>query len=126
MSDSVMYVVSITLLLALAGLAFWITRQSFGFEGLKFFQPKNRRLGLVETTALDGRRRLILVRRDNVEHLIMTGGPIDVVIETGIPARAIAANGLSDPLARAEDGLTGERPAYASNDIPLVMHDQRN
>jgi len=32
----------------------------------------------------DGRRRLLLIRRDDVEHLVMTGGPIDVVIETGI------------------------------------------
>jgi len=26
----------------------------------------------------------VLIRRDGVEHLIMTGGPVDVVIETGI------------------------------------------
>jgi hypothetical protein len=31
-------------------------------------------------------RRLVLIRRDDVEHLIMTGGPVDVVIETGIAA----------------------------------------
>jgi formyltetrahydrofolate deformylase len=29
---------------------------------------------------VDGRRRLVLIRRDDVEHLIMTGGPVDVVI----------------------------------------------
>ena len=33
---------------------------------------------------MDGRRKLVLVRRDDVEHLIMTGGPVDVLIETGI------------------------------------------
>ena len=33
---------------------------------------------------MDARRRLVLIRRDDVEHLIMTGGPVDVVIETGI------------------------------------------
>jgi hypothetical protein len=27
-----------------------------------------------------------LVRRDDTEHLIMTGGPVDVLIETGIVA----------------------------------------
>lgn len=57
-----------------------------------FFGPKpERRLGVVEQASVDGKRRLILVRRDNVEHLIMTGGPVDVVVETGIgtavPAR---------------------------------------
>lgn len=49
------------------------------------FGPKpERRLEIMEQSALDGRRRLVLIRRDNIEHLIMTGGPVDVVIETGI------------------------------------------
>jgi hypothetical protein len=51
------------------------------------FGPKpERRLDVVEHASIDGRRRLVLVRRDEVEHLIMTGGPVDVVIETGIGA----------------------------------------
>lgn len=50
-----------------------------------FFGPKpEHRLDVVEQSNVDGRRRLLLIRRDNVEHLIMTGGPIDLVIETGI------------------------------------------
>ena len=53
-----------------------------------FFGPKpERRLAVVEHAAVDNRRRLLLVRRDGVEHLIMTGGPVDVVIETGIGAQ---------------------------------------
>ena len=39
---------------------------------------------MVESAAVDAYRKLILIRRDSVEHLIMTGGPVDVVIETGI------------------------------------------
>jgi flagellar protein FliO/FliZ len=57
-----------------------------------FFKPKSEpRIEVVEHTSLDGKRKLILIRRDGVEHLIMTGGPVDVVIETGIgepPKRA--------------------------------------
>jgi hypothetical protein len=44
------------------------------------------RLGVMEQASVDGKRKLLLIRRDDVEHLIMTGGPVDVVIETGIPA----------------------------------------
>ena len=44
------------------------------------------RLAVVDHANVDGRRRLVLIRRDDTEHLIMTGGPVDVVIETGIPA----------------------------------------
>lgn len=57
-----------------------------------FFKAKPEpRLGVVEYSNVDGKRKLLLIRRDNVEHLIMTGGPVDVVIETGIgeaPKRA--------------------------------------
>lgn len=49
-------------------------------------RPKPR-LDVVEQANVDGKRRLLLVRRDDVEHLIMTGGPVDMVIETGIGQR---------------------------------------
>jgi flagellar protein FliO/FliZ len=63
------------------------------------FGPKpERRLSITEQFNLDGRRRLILVRRDDVEHLIMTGGPVDMVIETGIGATPGASG---DPTAGA-------------------------
>ena len=54
---------------------------------LPWFAPRPEpRLGISEQASVDSRRRLVLVRRDDVEHLIMTGGPVDVVIETGIGA----------------------------------------
>ncbi|MGE0629477.1 MAG: hypothetical protein AB7O43_16825 [Hyphomicrobiaceae bacterium] len=53
-----------------------------------FFPPKpEKRLEVVDQANVDGRRRLLLIRRDDVEHLVMTGGPVDVVIETGISAK---------------------------------------
>lgn len=52
------------------------------------FKPRaDPRLGVIEYAHVDGRRKLVLIRRDDVEHLIMTGGPVDVVIETGIGER---------------------------------------
>ncbi len=52
------------------------------------FRPRpDPRIGVIEQASLDGKRRLVLIRRDDVEHLIMTGGPVDVVIETGIGER---------------------------------------
>jgi flagellar protein FliO/FliZ len=60
---------------------------------LKFFfrasnslaRGSNKRLSVVDTVSIDTRRQLIIVRRDNVEHLILTGGPQDLVIESDIP-----------------------------------------
>jgi chloride channel protein, CIC family len=43
---------------------------------------KSGRLGIVKTFVLDRRRKLIVIHRDDVEHLIMTGSQKDVVIET--------------------------------------------
>ncbi|MFN0218451.1 MAG: hypothetical protein ACKVP4_06525 [Hyphomicrobium sp.] len=51
----------------------------------RFFTPRaDPRIEVIEHAAMDGKRRLVLIRRDDVEHLLLTGGPVDVVIETGI------------------------------------------
>lgn len=47
-------------------------------------RSRQPRLGVVDAFDLDRQRQLVLVRRDNVEHLIMIGGPNDVVVETAI------------------------------------------
>ncbi len=46
---------------------------------------KGRRLGIVETMSVDAKRRLVLVRRDATEHLILMGPGSDLVVEGGIP-----------------------------------------
>ena len=78
------------ILIAAAGVAAALLLHSYrngGSIASSFFGPKaEKRLAVMEQASIDNRRRLILVRRDNVEHLIMTGGPVDVVIETGIGA----------------------------------------
>jgi hypothetical protein len=124
MSDGVVYIISVTLLIALAGLAFWIMRQSLGAGGVMFFQPKQRRLGLVESTSVDGRRRLLLVRRDDVEHLILTGGPVDVLLETGIQSRLGSLNGMGEAVARGDNELDNGRAFPAVDDRLSLQHDQ--
>jgi Meckel syndrome type 1 protein len=47
---------------------------------------RGQRLGISEYQELDQTRRLVLVRRDNVEHLLLIGGPADLVVESGIGA----------------------------------------
>jgi len=90
------YYLAIVLFLAVAMIGgAYAARTYFGGNSslqAVFGGPKPlRRLSITEQFNLDNRRRLILIRRDNVEHLIMTGGPVDVVIETGIGAPAHAA-----------------------------------
>jgi hypothetical protein len=45
---------------------------------------RKTRLGVMDATAVDSHRRLVLVRRDDVEHLLLIGGPTDVVVESDI------------------------------------------
>ncbi len=47
---------------------------------------RHDRIRIIETVQIDQRRRAILIRRDNTEHLVLVGGPTDVVIEAGIEA----------------------------------------
>jgi len=55
---------------------------------------RGSRLGVSEYHEVDKTRRLVLVRRDGVEHLLMIGGERDLVIETGIAGYAAIG---SDP-----------------------------
>src|ERR1700727_1807669 len=71
--------------LALIGALAWGLRR---FAGNRLGANTNRgrmpRLAAIDAAAVDGRRRLVLVRRDNVEHLLMIGGPTDIVVEPNI------------------------------------------
>ncbi|MGB6400864.1 MAG: flagellar biosynthetic protein FliO, partial [Bradyrhizobium sp.] len=71
--------------LALIGVAAWLVRR-FATNRLGANTNRGRmpRLAVIDAAAVDGRRRLVLVRRDNVEHLIMIGGPTDIVVESTI------------------------------------------
>lgn len=69
---------------ALAAAGLYIYKVQRGGESSGLFTPRLRRLAFIERAYLDGGRKLVLVRRDNVEHLILIGGPVDLVIETGI------------------------------------------
>ncbi|MCB1519908.1 MAG: flagellar biosynthetic protein FliO [Hyphomicrobiaceae bacterium] len=90
MWDIAFYLIVIAILGGLAAVAAYFGRHYLaggtGSPGL-FGAKAERRLDVVEQSSVDGRRRLVLIRRDDVEHLIMTGGPVDVVIETGIEPR---------------------------------------
>jgi flagellar protein FliO/FliZ len=71
--------------LALIGVAAWLVRR-FASNRLGANTNRSRmpRLAVIDAAAVDGRRRLVLVRRDNIEHLLMIGGPTDIVVEPNI------------------------------------------
>jgi len=70
-------------LLVLIGIL-WIMRNRAPSPFVRGGKNRQPRLQVLDAAAVDARRRLVLVRRDGIEHLIMIGGPTDIVIESGI------------------------------------------
>jgi flagellar protein FliO/FliZ len=84
----VLAVAAILFVIALGALTVWAFRTFFGrSNGQGFLRPREKRLAVVETAQVDAKRKLLLVRRDDTEILVMTGGPVDMVLESGIKAR---------------------------------------
>jgi flagellar biogenesis protein FliO len=82
---AVRFFAAFIIVLALIGAAAWAVRR-FGANRLGANAARGRqpRLAVIDAAAVDGRRRLVLIRRDNVEHLLMIGGPTDIVVEPNI------------------------------------------
>lgn len=93
-------------------------------------RTRQPRLGLVDAFSLDGQRQLVLVRRDNVEHLIMIGGPNDVLLESEINRvvatsreNGFASSGPASPARRRADPaavtpVAAQPPAVATEALP--------
>jgi hypothetical protein len=90
-------------------LVLWLLKLVFKASG-NVARGRNRRLAVVDSLALDPKRQLLIVRRDNVEHLILTGGPHDVVVETGIAVEEAPA---AQPTRRPIPMVAARKPAQA-------------
>jgi hypothetical protein len=83
------FMVFLVILAVIAAIAWALRRFGSGRLGATT-RGRQPRLAVIDYATVDSRRRLILVRRDNVEHLLMIGGPGDVVVEPNI-VRATAS-----------------------------------
>jgi flagellar protein FliO/FliZ len=85
------FFIAFLVVLALIGATAWLVRR-FGANRLGGANARGRqpRLAVIDAATVDGRRRLVLIRRDNIEHLLMIGGPTDLVVEPNI-VRAVGS-----------------------------------
>jgi hypothetical protein len=108
-----------TLLNAAFALGIVLVLIVIGLWLLKLFTSASQRLGrlnekrlqVLETATVDGKRKVMIIRRDNVEHVIMTGGPQDLVIETGIAVPE--PQPMRRPAPRPAAAATAAKPAEA-------------
>ena len=119
------FFIAFAVVLALIGLTAWLVRR-FGANRLGGANARGRqpRLAVIDAAPVDGRRRLVLIRRDNVEHLLMIGGPTDVVVEQNIVRAASSARepARSEPQLRetpSRETSSRQSPAPAENAWPL-------
>ncbi|WP_355289502.1 hypothetical protein, partial [Methylobacterium sp. EM32] len=78
-------------------------------------RSRQPRLGIVDIYELDRQRQLILLRRDNTEHLLLVGGPNDVVVERNI-VRAGAARVSAELADRQEPEAEAPLPLPAGTE----------
>src|SRR5215472_11442608 len=93
---AVRFFLAFLIVLGLIGGIAWALRRFGAGRFRDTTRGRQPRLAVIDHASVDGRRRLILVRRDNVEHLLMIGGPTDIVVEPNI-VRAMAAPGARPP-----------------------------
>jgi hypothetical protein len=129
-------VIALVIVVALIGLTAWLVRR-FGAERLGAGTTRGRqpRLAVIDAATVDGRRRLILIRRDNVEHLMMIGGPSDVVVEANIvraaaaprepqaPRPPVAGDTLPRAVPLGEDTLWPLQPEAPPRPEPAMRHE---
>ena len=78
------FIITVVIVLGLIGAVWWLMRRYSGVHFGGIGRGRVPRLAIVDVMPVDRRHRLVLVRRDNVEHLLLIGGPSDVVVEGAI------------------------------------------
>lgn len=122
-------VASVVILVLLALLGLFVRQIQGGrlrLRGQVAGRQRQPRLGVVDTYDLDRQRQLVLIRRDNIEHLVMIGGASDVVVETNIlrsgsrsVAQSYADTAMPDrPLPPFETLVPPSEPAYRAVEEP--------
>lgn len=96
-ADYSQFVLALLFVLGLIGAAALVARR-FGLGQNLRPSSGRRRLTIIESMALDGKRRLLLVRRDDVEHLLLLGPSSELVVERGSAAArdALAYSEVND------------------------------
>ena len=109
------FVLALVFVLGLIGLlAAMVRKYAIGMGKVPVRRGQERRLSLVEVLPLDAKRRAVLLRRDDVEHLVILGPENQTVVETNVPAppeHGDAASGPAPAFAEVLDRQNSEAPA---------------
>lgn len=119
-SAALWVILSVVLLAVVALLALWLVRTlrpSLNMNGANR-GGRPQRLAITDAFPLDREgRKLVIVRRDNTEHLLLIGGPNDVLVEGNITRYDRASRGGQ---ARTNEYEQDEAPMAVAPSAPLA------
>lgn len=111
-NGSAIQLILITLSLAiLLVVIVWIFRKITGSAARRANRSRIPRLSITDSTTVDDKRYLVMVRRDNVEHLLLIGGANDLVVETNIVRVQSAQQPTQQPTTPPAQAMAKEQPA---------------
>ncbi|NKB43988.1 MAG: hypothetical protein GKS03_06870 [Alphaproteobacteria bacterium] len=73
----------------------WLLRRYGLGDGARSTLGRKKRLTTIESATVDSRHRLVLVKRDDVEHLLLIGPGDSFIVEHGIAARPDQAHSVT-------------------------------
>ena len=120
-NGSAINLVLITLAIAILLIVIvWIFRKMTGTAARRAMRSRVPRLSITDSTTVDEKRYLVMVRRDNVEHLLLIGGANDLVVESNI----VRAQTAQKPVANTQTSIKhieAHEPTKSSkNDIGIA------
>lgn len=111
--DYTRFILALLFVLGLIGLlAAGVRRFGLGLPQTPIRRGQEKRLGLVEVMPIDAKRRLVLFKRDDVEHLVILGPNAEILVET-IPAQR---DGETQDFAEALEQIRDEDSAAQTSD----------
>lgn len=98
------FVMALFFVVALIMIVAWVMRRVGMAGGTVRGRARQRRLSVVEALPIDAKRRLILIRRDDREHLILLGANGDLLVDSA------PAGGFDSALAKSADTAPAAPP----------------
>jgi len=98
------FLMALVFVVALIMVVAWVMRRVGMAGGTVRGRARQRRLSVVEALPIDAKRRLVLVRRDDREHLILLSANGDLLVDSA------PAGGFDSALAGAETAPADARP----------------
>ena len=118
MQTTFYFILTLIAALVVAAGIVWLVRR-FGPGAQAYARGRIPRLSVIEEIPVDrSQRRLVLIRRDNVEHLLLIGGRTDIVVELNVVRSPAGRDQLPPRIGAEGSGWANETPLPEPRDVP--------